>query len=68
MEGAGHAGIFGAEVTFGEPRVYPDRRTAADATHDEVAGMRAEKQLSAVEPSAFSRFSGRNLTTDNHEL
>jgi 1-acyl-sn-glycerol-3-phosphate acyltransferase len=41
---------FSAEVTFGEPRVYPDRRTAADATHDEVAEMRSEAQLSAVSP------------------
>jgi 1-acyl-sn-glycerol-3-phosphate acyltransferase len=32
---------FSAEVTFGEPRTYPDRRTAAGATHDEVAAMRA---------------------------
>jgi 1-acyl-sn-glycerol-3-phosphate acyltransferase len=40
---------FSAEVTFGEPRVYPDRRTAAEATHDEVAAMRRENsyQLSA---------------------
>lgn len=29
-----------AEVTFGEPRTYPDRRTAANAAHDEVAAMR----------------------------
>ena len=32
---------FSAEVTFGEPRFYPDRRTAANVTHDEVASMRA---------------------------
>jgi 1-acyl-sn-glycerol-3-phosphate acyltransferase len=31
---------FSAEVTFGEPRQYPDRRTAADATHDGVVAMR----------------------------
>ena len=31
---------FSARITFGEPRVYPDRRTAADTTHDEVAAMR----------------------------
>jgi 1-acyl-sn-glycerol-3-phosphate acyltransferase len=31
---------FFAEVTFGEPRVYPNRRTAASATHHEVAAMR----------------------------
>lgn len=29
-----------AEVTFGEPRTYPDRRTATKAAHDEVSGMR----------------------------
>lgn len=32
---------FSAEVTYGEPRVYADRRTAADATHDEIVAMRA---------------------------
>jgi len=39
---------FSAEVTFGEPRIYPDRRAAADFTHDEVVAMRAERQLSGV--------------------
>jgi 1-acyl-sn-glycerol-3-phosphate acyltransferase len=43
----GSAG-FTAEVTFGEPRIYPDRRTAANATHDEIAAMRAEVQPSAI--------------------
>jgi 1-acyl-sn-glycerol-3-phosphate acyltransferase len=32
---------FSAEVIFGEPREYPDRRTAAHVTHDEVVAMRA---------------------------
>jgi lyso-ornithine lipid O-acyltransferase len=41
----GYAG-FSAEVTFGEPRRYSDRREAARSTHDEVAAMR--EQLSAV--------------------
>jgi 1-acyl-sn-glycerol-3-phosphate acyltransferase len=36
---------FSAEVTFGEPRVYPDRRTAADATHAEITAMRYERAL-----------------------
>jgi lyso-ornithine lipid O-acyltransferase len=35
---------FSAVVTFGEPRVYSDRRTAAGITHDEVMAMRKEKQ------------------------
>ena len=39
---------FSAEVTFGEPRRYSDRREAARTTHDEVAAMRAREQLSAV--------------------
>ena len=40
---------FSAEITFSEPRTYPDRRTAAAATHDEVASMRAnESKLLAV--------------------
>ena len=33
---------FSAVVRFGQPRVYDDRRTAADATHDEIAAMREE--------------------------
>jgi 1-acyl-sn-glycerol-3-phosphate acyltransferase len=36
---------FTAEVQFGKPRIYPNRRTAADATHDEVAGMRCHEAL-----------------------
>jgi len=32
---------FSAQVRFGQARVYPDRRTAAIATHDEVADLRA---------------------------
>ncbi len=39
---------FSAEVAFGPPRVYGDRRTAADATHDEVAAMRVGKPLSTL--------------------
>ena len=31
---------FSAMVQFGEPQVYPDRRTAANATHAEVSAMR----------------------------
>jgi len=31
---------FHAEVRFGEPRVYPDRRMAADVTQAEIAAMR----------------------------
>ena len=33
---------FTAAVTFGESAVYPDRREAAEATREIVAGMRAE--------------------------
>jgi 1-acyl-sn-glycerol-3-phosphate acyltransferase len=36
---------FHAEVKFGEPRVYPDRRTAADATHEEIEAMRSNSVL-----------------------
>jgi 1-acyl-sn-glycerol-3-phosphate acyltransferase len=46
----GTAGFFAA-VTFGEPKVYPDRRTAALSTHDEVADMRALRGVSR-EPAA----------------
>jgi 1-acyl-sn-glycerol-3-phosphate acyltransferase len=31
---------FTAEVRFGQPRVYPDRRTAADEIHAEITAMR----------------------------
>jgi 1-acyl-sn-glycerol-3-phosphate acyltransferase len=36
---------FSARVRFGEPRIYPDRRTAADATHAEVIAMRNQLPL-----------------------
>jgi 1-acyl-sn-glycerol-3-phosphate acyltransferase len=36
---------FSARVRFGEPHLYPDRRTAADATHAEVTAMRAQLPL-----------------------
>jgi 1-acyl-sn-glycerol-3-phosphate acyltransferase len=33
---------FSARVRFGQPRVYHDRRAAADQTHDEIVAMRAQ--------------------------
>jgi lyso-ornithine lipid O-acyltransferase len=36
---------FHAEICFGESRIYTDRRTAADKTHDEVEAMRDSKEL-----------------------
>ena len=36
---------FTAIVRFGEPRIYPDRRTAADATRAEIAEMRVQMPL-----------------------
>jgi 1-acyl-sn-glycerol-3-phosphate acyltransferase len=33
---------FTAEVRFGEPHIYSDRRAAADATHAEIAAMREQ--------------------------
>jgi 1-acyl-sn-glycerol-3-phosphate acyltransferase len=33
---------FSGELRFGQPHIYPDRRTAADATQAEIAAMRAE--------------------------
>jgi len=32
---------FTAELHFGEPRIYPNRRAAADATYEEIEAMRA---------------------------
>jgi len=34
---------FTAEITFGEPQVYADRRVAAEATHECVSAMRDAK-------------------------
>lgn len=39
---------FSAEVRFGEPRVYADRRTAAAGTHAEVEAMRADRLARSV--------------------
>jgi 1-acyl-sn-glycerol-3-phosphate acyltransferase len=36
---------FSAEVIFGESKIYPDRRTAADATHAEITAMRMGEVL-----------------------
>jgi 1-acyl-sn-glycerol-3-phosphate acyltransferase len=36
---------FTAKVRFGQPRVYPDRRTAADQTHAEITAMRRQMPL-----------------------
>ncbi len=36
---------FSARVRFGQPRVYSDRRAAADATHAEITAMRVQMPL-----------------------
>ena len=36
---------FSARVRFGEPHIYPDRRTASDKTHAEVTAMRTQMPL-----------------------
>ncbi|MFY9855942.1 MAG: lysophospholipid acyltransferase family protein [Terracidiphilus sp.] len=36
---------FSARVRFGQPRVYSDRRVAADETYDEIADMRVQMSL-----------------------
>jgi 1-acyl-sn-glycerol-3-phosphate acyltransferase len=38
-------GGFSAVLRFGEPRLYRDRRKAADETHAEIAAMREESAL-----------------------
>jgi hypothetical protein len=35
-------GGFSARVRFGQPRIYADRRVAADQTRDEVVAMRTQ--------------------------
>ena len=43
---------FSAQLYFGEPKIYPDRRTAADETHAEIVAWRdanvAESQIAEV--------------------
>jgi 1-acyl-sn-glycerol-3-phosphate acyltransferase len=36
-------GGFSATVRFGLPRIYTNRRAAADQTHNEIAAMRANR-------------------------
>jgi 1-acyl-sn-glycerol-3-phosphate acyltransferase len=38
---------FSAEVNFDEPKVYPDRRTAADRTHAEITAWRNADRFEA---------------------
>lgn len=47
----GTAGFF-AEIHFGESRVYPDRRAAAETTHAEIEAMRVEGALIVSRPAA----------------
>ena len=44
IKALGTAG-FAAQVRFGQPKVYADRRIAADETHAEVTAMRAQLPL-----------------------
>jgi lyso-ornithine lipid O-acyltransferase len=36
---------FSAHLRFGQPKIYPHRRVAADQTYDEIAGMRAASEM-----------------------
>jgi 1-acyl-sn-glycerol-3-phosphate acyltransferase len=45
---------FSAEVHFGEPRIYANRRAAADATYAEITAMREQ---SVLEPGGPLRVS-----------
>ena len=38
-----------ATLQFGESRIYPDGRTAAQQTHDEISAMRNSKQPTAID-------------------
>ena len=40
---------FSGEVTFGEPRIYTDRRTAANETYTEITAMRERGALALQE-------------------
>lgn len=39
------AAPFRAEIQFGEPRIHPDRRSAAITTYGEIQAMRAQEDL-----------------------
>ena len=45
---------FSAHLHFGEPRIYADRRVAANRTHDEIAAWR-EANAAAVESAMVAR-------------
>jgi len=40
---------FSAEIHFGEPRIFENRRVAAQQTHEEVEAMRGAGALKAPE-------------------
>jgi 1-acyl-sn-glycerol-3-phosphate acyltransferase len=45
---------FSADVRFGEPHVYPDRRAAAAATHAEVVALRSSQPAQEVTPAMLN--------------
>jgi len=45
---------FSAELRFGDPRIYADRRDAAKQTHDEVAAMREPTAIAFVPPTSLA--------------
>ncbi len=45
---------FSAHLHFGEPRIYTDRRDAADETHAEITAWR-EAKATAIEPELAAR-------------
>jgi 1-acyl-sn-glycerol-3-phosphate acyltransferase len=45
---------FWADVRFGSTKVYADRRSAADQTHDEIAALRAESAKCSEQLTADS--------------
>jgi 1-acyl-sn-glycerol-3-phosphate acyltransferase len=51
----GTTGFF-VELRFGKPKIYPDRRSASDSTHAEIAAMRKEssRALHCALPSTDS--------------
>lgn len=46
---------FCAEIHFGEPRIYTDRRAAADATYAEIEAMRSGSVLALQEVAPLSQ-------------
>ncbi len=51
------ASRFSAAVSFGAPRIYPDRRTAAQSTHREICDLRERMKIAKASDGEYSNLS-----------